>query len=368
MSDLDLLFTGDLILDVPQPDYWLDGIAGRVRRAGIAIGHVEVPHTRSAARMRSDIAAPGADPENIAAIGRAGFRAVTLAGNHISDCGAEGIADTIDALEAAGVAHCGAGADLESASRPCVVESGGTRVAILSYNCVGPEEGWATPTRAGCAHVRIRTADGSVVNPRAPLSEPDETSLEAMAHDIRSARAVAERVVVSLHKGIVHTPVTLAPYERAVAHAAVDAGADVVVGHHAHILRGIEIYRGKPIFHGLGNGCVVTRALSPDTNDPARAEWARRRREMFGFIPDPAYYLAPFHPQAVHSMLGCVKVRENGTLAAGFVPVHVDPPGRPRMCSDAEAEVVARYVEEITAGAGLPPVSFDLRDGDAWIR
>ena len=368
MSDLDLLFTGDLILDVPQPDYWLDGIAGPVRRADISVGHVEVPHTRRGSSMHSDIAAPGADPANIPALRHAGFRAVTLAGNHIADCGAEGIADTIDALDRVGIAHSGAGADLASASRPCVVEAHGIRVALLSYNCVGPEESWATGTRAGCAHIRIRTADGSPVNPRAPLTAPDESSLAAMAQDIRAARAANSRVVVSLHKGIVHTPITLAPYERAVAHAAIDAGADVVVGHHAHILRGIEIHRGKPIFHGLGNGCVVTRALSPDTHDAARADWARRRREMFGFTPDPAYYLAPFHPQAVHAMLGRVKIRTDGTLATGFVPVHVDPPGRPRICSDTEAEVVVRYVQEITTGAGLPTISFEYRDGIAWTR
>src|SRR5689334_16202309 len=128
MSDLDLLFTGDLILDVPQPDYWLDGIAAAVRRADISIGHVEVPHTRHAPKMHGDIAAPGADPDNIPAIGRAGFRAVSLAGNHITDCGAEGIADTVAALDAAGIAHCGAGVDLPTASRPCLVDSGDVRV------------------------------------------------------------------------------------------------------------------------------------------------------------------------------------------------------------------------------------------------
>jgi len=89
---------------------------------------------------------------------------------------------------------------------------------------------------------------------------------------------------------------------------------------------------------------------------------------MFGFTPDPAYYLAPFHPQAVHSMLGRVTVREDGTLATGFIPVHVDPPGRPRLCSDAEAEVVVHYVEEITAAAGLPSILFEYREGIAWIR
>ena len=368
MSDVDLVFAGDLILDVPQPDYWLDGIAPRVRAADVAIGHLEVPHTHGAPIMHGDIAAPGADPAHVAAIRRAGFHAVSLAGNHIADCGAEGIADTVAALDAAGIAHAGAGSNLEKATQPAVIGSRGPRVALLSYNCVGPEDAWATPARAGCAYLRVDTADGSPVNPRAALLTPDPASLAAMAADIRSARAAADLVVVSLHKGIVHTPATLAPYERAVAHAAIDGGADVVAGHHAHILRGIEMYRGKPIFHGLGNGCVVTRALNPDTNDPARADWAMRRRKMFGFTPDPAYYLAPFHPQAVHSMLGCVRVRADGSLTTGFVPVHVDAPGRPRLCSAAEAQVVMRYVQEIAVAAGLPSLSLDYQDGHAWIR
>lgn len=368
MSDVDLLFSGDLILDVPQPDYWLDGIAARLRGAAIAIGHLEVPHTRRAPSLHGDIAAPGADPDNVAAIRRAGFHAVTLAGNHIADCGAGGIADTVAALDAARLAHCGAGADLDAARRPCVVERAGVRVAVLSYNCVGPEAAWATRSQAGCSYVRVNAADGSKITPRATLTTPDETSLRGMAADIRAARAGAARVVVALHKGIVHTPAVLAPYERAIAHAAIDAGADLVVGHHAHILRGIEVYRGRPIFHGLGNGCVVTRALSPDTQDPGRAEWARRRQEIFGFRPDPAYFLAPFHPQAVNAMLGCVRLHADGTHTTGFIPLRVDPPGRPRPCSETEARDVMRYVEEITVAGGLAPISVEYRDGHAWLQ
>ncbi len=368
MSDVDLVFSGDLILDVPQPDHWLDGIAPALRAANVAIGHVEVPHTRAAARLRSDIAAPGADPDHVPAIRRAGFHAVTLAGNHIADCGAEGIADTVAALDAAGLASCGAGADLAAARRPCFIDGADARIGLLSYNCVGPEDAWATSTRAGCAYVRIETADGSTINPRAPLSTPNEDSLADMAADIRAARAAAQFLVVALHKGIVHTPATLAPYERAVARAAIDAGADVVIGHHAHIVRGIEIHRGKPIFHGLGNGCVVTRALSPDTDDPARAEWARRRREIFGFAPDPSYYLAPFHPEAVNAMLGCARLRADGSHAAGFIPLHVDPPGRPRVCAASEAPRVMRYVREISEAAGLAPISLEYREGRAWIQ
>ena len=211
MGDVDLVFAGDLILDVPQPDYWLDGIAGHLRAADIAIGHLEVPHTSRASRLHTDIAAPGADPHNVPAVRRAGFHAVSLAGNHIADCGAEGIADTVAALDSAGVAHSGAGADLASALRPCVVVHGDTRAALLSFNCVGPEDAWATPTRAGCAYLRIDTADGSPINPRARLETPDAASLAAVANAVRAARATAELVVVALHKGIVHTPALLAP-------------------------------------------------------------------------------------------------------------------------------------------------------------
>lgn len=368
MRGLDLVFAGDLVLDEPRPDHWLAGLAPVLRAADVAIGHLEVPHTASLSQLRSDVPAPGADPAHIAALARAGFHAVTLAGNHIADCGAAGIADTIAALAASGIRHCGAGANLDSARAPCELTPGAHRIALLSYNCVGPEESWATATRAGCAYLRIETADGSRIAPAAPLTVADPGSLASFRTDIARARTGHSLVIVALHKGIVHTPARLAPYERAVAHAAIDAGADIVLGHHAHIVRGIEFHRGKPIFHGLGNGCVVTRALSPDDADPARAAWARRRQELFGFTPDAAYYLAPFHPQAVNAMLGRVRVEPDGTLRTGFVPVQVDAPGRPRVADAAEAQSIARYLEVITQEAGLPPIAARLEGACAWIQ
>lgn len=365
---LELVFAGDLVLDEPRPDHWLSGIAPALHAADVAIGHLEVPHTARGSQLRSDVPAPGADPAHIPALARAGFHAVTLAGNHIADCGAEGIADTIAALEAAGLGHCGAGAHLAAATAPQFIERPARRVTLLSYNCVGPEESWAGDERAGCAYLRIDTADGSRIAPAAPLSVANEASLRRFAADIAAVRTERSLVVVALHKGIVHTPARLAPYERAIAHAAIEAGADIVIGHHAHIVRGIEFHRGKPIFHGLGNGCVVTRALSPDSDDPARAAWARRRQELFGFTPDAAYYLAPFHPQAVHAMLGRVRVNADGDLRVGFIPVHVDAPGRPRIADESEAQAISGYIETITVEAGLPPIATRLEGGIAWIQ
>jgi len=363
---ISILLAGDLVLDVPEADHWLSGIAPVVRAADIAIGHLEVPHTTRGTEMQGDVPAPGAPPANLDAIARAGFDGLTLAGNHIADCGAEGIEDTIDRLESLGIAHCGAGSNLEAARRPMFLDCRGRCIAVLSYNCVGPQSAWATVDRAGCNYLRVLTADGTAIAPAAPLRDLAPEVPARLQQDIDKARVAADLVIVAFHKGIVHTPARLADYERPLAEAAIDAGADIVIGHHAHIIRGIERYRDKPVFHGLGNGCVVTHALSPAQDHPARAAWARRRRELFGFEPDPAYTLAPFHPEAVNAMLGRVLWHEDGRLDIGIVPVHIEPPGRPVVASSAQAADIAAYLRRISAEANLPPVI--LKPGaDAWV-
>jgi poly-gamma-glutamate capsule biosynthesis protein CapA/YwtB (metallophosphatase superfamily) len=366
MTALNFIFAGDVILDEPNPDHWLSGIAPALHKVDVAIGHLEAPHTRRGGELHGDVPAPGADPNHVSAIARAGFDAMSLAGNHMADRGPEGIADTIDALRHAHVEYTGAGVDSNAARTPAFMDRGGKRIALLSYNCVGPEGSWATDTRAGCAYVRVETADGSPIAPAANLQYANTQSLVEMATDIEAARRSARIVIVALHKGIVHTPAKLASYERPVAHAAIDAGADIVVAHHAHIARGIELYRGKPIFHGLGNGCVVTRALSPDQDHPARAAWARKRRELFGFDPDPAYYLAPFHPEAVNGLLGRVRVDDDGSIHAGFIPLYLEPPGRPTIAGERAKEVI-RYIERITTDASLPAIQTHFDGETAWL-
>ena len=353
---ISIVLAGDLVLDEPDGDWWLSGIAPALHAADLAVGHLEVPHTDRGAELKGDVPAPGAPPENVAAVARAGFSLLSLAGNHIADCGAEGIADTLAGLAAQGIACCGAGLNLTEARRPAIVVVDGVMVALLSYNCVGPEASWAVDDGAGCAYLRIETEDGAPIAPAARLAIMTSDAVATLEQDIAAVRAQADIVLVALHKGIVHTPARLAPYERALSHAAIEAGADVVIGHHAHIIRGIEYHCGKPIFHGLGNGCVVTRALSPAQDHPARAQWAERRKAMFGFEPDPAYTLAPFHPEAVNAFLGTIKIGVDGSIVAGIIPVHVDAPGRPVVAAGARAAEIRHYVEKITADAGLPPI------------
>lgn len=357
MNHVDVVFCGDLVLDEPRPDHWLSGIAPALSSAALSIGHLEVPHTHSKREMSGDVPAPGAPPEHLRALRAAGIDAVTLAGNHIADCGAEGIADTIAELDRLGIAHAGAGMTLAAAREAAWLEAGGVKIALLSYNCVGPQRGWATDLGAGCAYVRVTPAGGEDIAPASTLEMPDPVSVTQMARDVQRAREAGAGIcIVALHKGIVHVPARLAPYERPIAHAAIAAGADLVIGHHAHILRGIEFHHGRPIFHGLGNGCVVTRALSPDQSHPARAAWARRRREMFGFEPDPAYFLAPFHPEAVHGLLARIVCSAGRIQEVGIIPIHFEPPGRPVLALGARADAVCRYLHRINQDAGLSPL------------
>ena len=366
-DDLVILLAGDLILDIEDPAHWLSGIAPAVQAADVAIGHLEVPHTRRGSEMVGDVPAPAAPPENLDAIADAGFTALSLAGNHIADWGREGIEDTIERLDTLGVAHSGAGNTLDAARAPAVLQSRGRRVALLSYNCVGPEIAWASNSRAGCNYLRIATADGRAVTPSADLTAVTDEALWQLSDDIVAARDTADLVIVALHKGIVHTPAVLATYERTLAVAAIAAGADVVVGHHAHILRGIEISEGRPVFHGLGNGCVVTRALAPGQEHAARAAWVERRRQLFGFEPNPRYSLAPFHPEAVNGVLGVVIADDAGGLSTGIVPTFVEPPGRP-ICATGEcAERVVAYLERIGHAAGLMTLGWQRRSEAVWM-
>jgi poly-gamma-glutamate synthesis protein (capsule biosynthesis protein) len=356
-GSIHLLVTGDLVLDEPDAAHWLAGIAPLLRAADLAIGHLEVPHTHGLHQVQGDVPAPGAPPENLAAMAQAGIGMVSLAGNHIADCGAEGIADTVAGLDRNGVLHAGAGANLQAARQPALATVDGRRIALLSYNCVGPQLGWAGEAQAGCAYLPVATSDGSPVAPNAPLTSVGEHAFAILRGDIAAAREQADTVIVAMHKGIVHTPARLAPYERPLAQAAIDLGADAVIAHHAHIARGIEFHRGRPIFHGLGNGCVVTRALSPDSDSPARREWAERRKALFGFEPDPAYYLAPFHPEAVNAFIGSLTIASDGSITAGIVPVFIEAPGRPVLAVGQRKRAIADYLERITVDAGLPAIA-----------
>ncbi len=171
-----------------------------------------------------------ADPRLIDGLRDAGIDFVSLGNNHIRDAGAQGILDTVANLDARGIAHGGAGRDLAAARVPGVFNEGGTKVAILSYDTIAKAYA-ASPTRAGSAQL----------------------TAQAVHEDVAKARAAgADLVIVFPHWGTEYNPKPFKAQQQ-LAHACIDAGADLVIGNHAHWAGAVEVYKGKPIWYALGN-------------------------------------------------------------------------------------------------------------------
>ncbi len=296
----------------------------------------------------------------------AGVHVASLSANHLYDEGDAGVRDTIDGLCKVGIRPFGAGMNLAEARQPVIVERSGVRFGFLSFNLVGPKQTWAGARKPGGAYVYVLSSyeldhatPGGTPN---VFTGAEAESLLNMTDDIRALRSRCDVLCVSMHKGTVHTPALVNGYEKQIARAAVDAGADAVIGHHAHLLRGIELYKGKAIYHGLGNFVTVTHALSPvGVTDPS--EWALRRLQMFGFVPDPETPEYPFHPESRNTLLAKLTVSPDGTIRPGFVPCMINRRSQPEpLGNDSRGRAVCEYVERITREAG-----FDTRfswDGD----
>jgi len=350
-----LYAVGDVILKLPDPSAYFEHVAPVLRGGDIVIGHNEIPYTKRPVRTTSIQSAE--DPEAMSALVHAGFNVMTLAGNHLWDAGVPGIEDTVAWLREHGIACAGAGMNLPEARQPALVEKAGTVFGILSYNCVGPKETWATHDKPGCAYVHVLThyeLDHAVPG-GTPIvytfAEPD--SLDAMMEDIAKARSRCDVLTVSLHKGVIHTRAKLARYERDVSRAAIDAGADLVLGHHAHILKGIEMYKGKVIFHGLNNLVAILPGLAPRPDDDPES-WARKRRELYNFEPDPANPTYPFHPESKMTVIARVVVEEKKISRVSCVPCVVNQNGAPEIVGrDARGQAVLDYLSAITREAKL---------------
>ncbi len=201
-----------------------------------------------------------ADPElAAAALAAARVDVAALANDHALDYEAEGLLDTLRALDGAGILHAGAGRDAAAARQPAVVERGGARVAVLAWTDEEPSFA-AGPDRPGTCYLPISLAPHV---------------LDRAGEAIELARARAELVVVSMHWGadLVQRPNELV---RRFCRALVERGADLVFGHGTHVFQGVELHRGRPIVYGAG------AFLDDFAIDPvARNDWSFLFRVAF---------------------------------------------------------------------------------------
>lgn len=254
---------GDLMIDRPDPASILRHVENDMREADVTYVNLEGPACDVGEKNPAlvGIARPTKScPGAIDALVHAEVDVVSLANNHTMDYGKEGLFQTLELLDAARIPYTGAGRNIAEARKPALLETGGIKIAMLSYTSVCMPPYVATNDQAGAAVIRVKTTYEAnlrlLLQPGSPMAtrtvgHPDD--VEMLVGDIRAARKSADIVLVSWHWGISERWGKIADYQRTLGRAAIDAGANAILGHHAHMLLGIEFYKHCPIFYSMGN-------------------------------------------------------------------------------------------------------------------
>ncbi|MDR7543069.1 MAG: CapA family protein [Armatimonadota bacterium] len=362
MPTATLALTGDLMLNRPIVQGGRSpgsaGVWALLEGADLVFANLECPLTSRSAPA-DKVVAFRSDPHLARDLVAAGVDVVTLANNHMYDQGVHGMFDTLAALRDAGLAPVGAGEHLDAALRPAVLPADGMRIAFLGVATTLPVGCAAAPDRPGLAPIRVTTsyvADASGLEETPGIAPFVETrawpgDVETVVAAIAAARRQADACVVGIHWGVPNGWVAqfqdpLATYQRPLARALVRAGADVVVGHHPHVLHGIEMIDGRPVFYSLGNFVFHTLRVG--------VQPALRR-------PDPPYSWRSLRsPVNLDSAVALVTLDTGRVAAIQIVPVLLNGVGDPELATGADA---ARILT--TLGALSEPLGTRIApDGD----
>jgi poly-gamma-glutamate capsule biosynthesis protein CapA/YwtB (metallophosphatase superfamily) len=232
---------GDLLFDL-SPRTLIAAKGGRaplekvetlLNTADVTIGNLEGPLSNRGTHVAGktpDHIFEG-DPRAVEGLTASGFDLLALANNHIMDHGGDALTDTLATLDGAGIGHAGAGMDKAAAWAPAIVERNGKKIAYLSFSQIVPGGFMPSASRPGLATGR---------------------DMKAVAAAITAARKQADYVIVSYHWGVEQSYKANAS-QKSDARRSIDAGADMVLSHHPHVMQGIEFYKGKLIAYSLGD-------------------------------------------------------------------------------------------------------------------
>ena len=255
------------------------GTSGLLADADLTFANLESPISSRGERLDvKDVTFRG-NPAALSGIRDAGIDFVALANNHIFDYGLEAYQDTVSALDQNGIRHAGAGPNIESAFAPTIIDTtNSTKVGFLAYSEIVPL--WFVPenSKHGIASARL--------NPK------------LVEEKVAEVKKDTDFIVVSIHWGQEYT-YKLLREQNALAYRLIDQGADVVLGHHPHVIQEIEIYKGKLIVYSLGN-----------------------------FVFDP------LQAKTAESILLRAQIDEAGLETLEIVPVVISSAGQPTVADD----------------------------------
>ena len=261
---LNIIFTGDILLDRGVrrvinhhgvDHLFSDGIDSVFRSAQIVVGNLECPATKIESPVFKQYIFRS-EPEWLDTLRQHGITHLNLANNHSIDQGREGLLDTKQNIEEAGMVPIGAGASMREAAGPVLLAS-------------SPRKVWLVPS------LRLALENYSYLTDKPCVSQEPMDSLMQRVFQLRKADSTAV-IIVSLHWGGEHTSKPV-PRQRMEAHQLILAGADALICHHTHNLQTIETFRGKPIYYSIGNfifdpthpinaeACIVRLKITSDT-------------------------------------------------------------------------------------------------------
>lgn len=317
--------------------------------ADIRFAQVErVYSERGALQVHSGGAHSRVKPHMASVFTDCGFNVVSLASNHAMDWGADAMLDTAALFRDQGIEVVGVGRNLEEARRPAIVERNGVRIAFLAY-CSILQTGYAAGRdKAGIAPLRAHTYyepfDYQAGVPPKVVTVPYEEDLSAMVEDIARAKKDADAVVLSLHWGIHFIPRLIADYQPAAARAAFAAGADLILGHHAHAPKAIGVHEGKACFYSLSNFIMSSTAKTPEK----AAEFSKQ----YGVVMDPDYPHLAYGADAKRSLVAKAVLTREGVRKVSFLPVLIDRELRPEVLRAADPRFAdaVRFMEWVSEG------------------
>ena len=297
------------------------------------------------------------------ALADAGFDVMSFASNHTLDYSEEALIDTLDVMKKNQIEVIGAGRDIFEARRPVIFERKKTKVGFLAYCSVVPKGFDARKNKCGVAPVRASTSyeqvDWQPGTPPRIVTKAFPDDLDAMVKDIQSLRQAVDVLVVSMHWGVHFVPSVIAGYQYEVGHAAIDAGADIIIGTHAHVLKGIEVYKGKAIFFSLCNFCMDLPIAGPVANAMAAAMHRPVITNVeidhhnychighYAWEVDPEYPTYAFPADSRKSILVKCHINDRKLHSVSFLPLWISKTGQPTPLpqSDPRSEEVLNYIK-----------------------
>jgi poly-gamma-glutamate capsule biosynthesis protein CapA/YwtB (metallophosphatase superfamily) len=319
-------------------------------------GTIQLQVPRSIARTRPIVAKAMAD---------AGIKIVSFASNHTLAFSNEGLFDTLDNLAKNNITVIGAGRNIKEAKKPAIFDIRGTKIGFVGYCSAIPKGFEAWEDKPGLNPIKVSThyeqVDWAPGTPPKTITKADPADLAAMIDDIKKLRPLVDVLIVSQHWGVHYVPSIIAGYQYEVGHAAIDAGADLIIGHHAHILKGIEIYKGKVIFFSMGN------FMMDHPHSLMSGSVLGHLREAFGWDPDPDYPNYAFPRDAQKAMMVRCTIADKKIQRVAFLPTWINKLGQPEPlpASDPRSDKVKEYMEWVIKDQWLNGKFH--RDGDEFV-